>query len=102
MMSSHSDSFVASGNSPTPGPDFIVENHVSISLLDPLPPAANSWVDEHLPHDCTGFGGGIVVEHRYIANIASATMGWWSHETREICQLDSPSFTPPHPDSQER
>ncbi len=41
-MSSHSDSFVASGNSPTE-PDFVVENHGSIFLLRPLSPAAESW-----------------------------------------------------------
>ena len=64
-MSSHSDSFVASGNSPTE-PDFIVENHGSIFLLQPLTSAANSWISEHLPEDRMTFGGAVVVEHRYI------------------------------------
>jgi len=68
MMSSHTDSFVASGSSPTQ-PDFSVENHGSIFLLQPLSPAANSWIEENLPEDRLTFGGAVVVEHRYIADI---------------------------------
>ena len=67
-MSSHSDSFIASGSSPTQ-PDFIVENHGTIFLLQPLSPAANSWIEENLPEDRLTFGGAVVVEHRYIADI---------------------------------
>jgi hypothetical protein len=37
-MSSHLDSFVASGTSPTP--DFRCENHSSIFLLYPLSPGS--------------------------------------------------------------
>lgn len=51
------------------GPDFLVENHGTIFLLQPLTPAANSWVDEHLPEDHLTFGGAVVVEHRFIADI---------------------------------
>lgn len=70
-MSSHNDSFVRSGNSPTQSsaPDFAVENHGSIFLLQPLTPAANSWVEEHLPADRQTFGGAVVVEHRFIWGI---------------------------------
>ena len=72
-MSSHSDSFVASGNSPTLSkPDFQIENHGSIFLVRPLNPNAQTWVDEHI-----GFDNGfqpyyptVVVEHRYIGAIA--------------------------------
>ena len=67
-MSSHIDSYVASGNSPTQ-PDFFVENHGTIFLLQPLTPAANSWVEENLPEDRMTFGGAVAVEHRYIADI---------------------------------
>jgi hypothetical protein len=67
-MSSHSDAFVASGNSPTE-PDFVVENHGSIFLLQPLSPAANSWVEENLPENRQTFGSAVVVEHRYITDI---------------------------------
>ena len=70
-MSSHSDSFAASGNSPTQSsdPDFFVENHGSIFLLQPLTTAANSWISEHLPEDHMTFGGAVVAEHRYIWSI---------------------------------
>ena len=61
-MSSHSDAFVASGNSPTE-PDFVVENHGSIFLLQPLSPAANSWVEENLPENHQTSGSAVVVEH---------------------------------------
>jgi hypothetical protein len=71
MMSSHSDSFAASGSSPTI--DFLCENHGSIFLLKPLTPSATSWVEEHI-----GQGNGyqpylptVVVEHRYIADIVA-------------------------------
>jgi hypothetical protein len=67
-MSSHSDSFSASGSSPTQ-PDFFVENHGTIFLLQPLSPAANSWIEENLPEDRMTFGGAVVVEHKYISDI---------------------------------
>jgi hypothetical protein len=67
-MSSHSDAFIASGNSPTE-PDFVVENHGSIFLLQPLSLAANAWVEENLPENHQTFGSAVVVEHRYITDI---------------------------------
>jgi len=73
-MSSQSDSFVASGNSPTHSekipPDFVVENHGSIFLLRPLTPTARSWVDEHIgDNGYQPYYPTVVVEHRYIADI---------------------------------
>ena len=66
-MSSHNDSFVASGSSPTEiGPDFRCENHGSVFLLTPITQSAQSWVEENLQSDAQWFGGGVVVEHRYI------------------------------------
>jgi len=76
-MSSHNDSFVASGNSPTHSgkipPDFLVENHGSIFLIKPLTPSATSLIAEHIgqengyqPHFPT-----VIVEHRYIADIVA-------------------------------
>ena len=74
-MSSHSDAFVASGNSPTHSgkiqPDFAVENHGSIFLLKPLTPSATSWIEEHIGQE-NGYQPNfptVVVEHRYIADI---------------------------------
>jgi len=49
-MSSHNDSFAASGSSPTEsiGPDFIIENHGSIFLLRPQNENAVAWADAHI------------------------------------------------------
>ncbi len=71
-MSSHSDSFAASGSSPTA--DFNVECHGSIFLLRPLTLAASSWIEEHLPKDRLTFGTAVVVEHRHIADIVRAAL----------------------------
>jgi hypothetical protein len=75
MMSSHNDSFVRSGNSPTRsvGPDFILEGHGSIFLLSPQNKNAIAWVDEHIGSE-NGFQPYwpiVVVEHRYIADIVA-------------------------------
>ena len=64
-MSSHTDSFVASGSSPT-RPDFICENHGSLFLLRPISPAAFLWIHENLPADRQMFVNAVAVEHRYI------------------------------------
>ena len=67
-MSSHNDSFVASGSSPTRS-DFICENHGSIFLLRLISPAAFTWIEEHLPPDRITFGNGVVIEPRYVWTI---------------------------------
>jgi hypothetical protein len=64
-MSSHNDSFVASGSSPTRS-DFICENHGSIFLLRPVSPASFDWIESHLPSDRITFGNAVAVEHRCI------------------------------------
>ena len=64
-MSSHSDSFVASGSSPTQ-PDFICENHGSIFLLRPVSSASFDWIEEHLPPDRLTFGNAVAIDHRCI------------------------------------
>lgn len=65
-MSSHSDSFVSSGSSPTIGADFRCENHGSLFLLFPLNESARSWIEENLPSDAQWFGNAVVIEHHYI------------------------------------
>ncbi len=68
-MSSHNDSFAASGSSPTV--DFLCENHGSIFLLRPLTPSATSWLEENVGQD-NGFQPHwptCVIEHRYIWSI---------------------------------
>lgn len=49
--------------------DFSVENHGSIVLLRPLTPAAEAWIEEHIPDDAQTFGNAIAVEPRYIQDI---------------------------------
>lgn len=78
-MSSHADSFVASGSSPTrrevpSPPDFLLENHVSIFLLRPQNKTAIAWLRKHIGSN-NGFQPywpTVVVEHRYIGSIAEA------------------------------
>ena len=65
-MSSHSDSFAASGSSPTA--DFLCENHGTVFLPRPLTPSAISWLEENIGQD-NGFQAywpTCVIEHRYI------------------------------------
>lgn len=69
----HKNEFQSSGTSPTP--DFLVENHGTIFLLQPLTPAANAWVNDHLPEDRMTFGGAVCVEHRFIRDIVTGIMG---------------------------
>jgi hypothetical protein len=63
-MSSHSDSFAASGSSPTV--DLFCENHGSIFLLRPVSLASFEWIEEHLPPDRITFGNAVAVDHRCI------------------------------------
>ena len=49
--------------------DFSVQNEGTIFLLIPHTDSANAWIEEHIPEDAQRFGGGIVVEHRYIQDI---------------------------------
>ena len=75
-MSSHSDSFVRSGNSPTRSvsknlPDFLVESHGSIFLLRLQNEQAIAWVDERIGSE-NGFQPywpTVVIEHRYLSDI---------------------------------
>lgn len=64
-MSSHNDSFAASGSSPSE-PDFFCENHGSIFLLRPVSRASFDWIEEHLPPDRLTFGNSTVIEPRYV------------------------------------
>lgn len=52
-----------------PEADFTAENYGSICVLQPLSAAANVWVSENLPEDVMKWGGGIVVEPRYLMDI---------------------------------
>ena len=54
--------------------DLIVHDHGSIFLLVAVTPAGEEWIGEHIPEDAMHFGGGVVVEHRYIADIVNGAM----------------------------
>lgn len=45
-------------------PDFKIENHGSIILMQPLTGSADEWLRENT--DGTWYGGALVVEPRYI------------------------------------
>jgi hypothetical protein len=56
----------------TNSPDFSIEGEgrfCTVYLLRPLTPAAFDWIEDNLPADRTTFGGAVVVEHGYIADI---------------------------------
>jgi len=70
-MSSHDDSFVASGNSPTLTRDLVFENHGSLFLIRPVSKSGQQWLDENVGDENTlMFGGAIVCEPRYVEAIA--------------------------------
>jgi hypothetical protein len=80
-MSSHADSFVNSGSSPTHSgkiqPDFVIENHGSIFLLKPQTGPAISWIAEYISPEngYQPYFPTVVVEHRYIADIVAGIQG---------------------------
>ena len=64
------NAYETSGSSPgrTQADFFVSSDSVvpSVYLLTPCSKLAHLWVGEHLPEDALWFGGGIVVEHRFI------------------------------------
>lgn len=51
-------------------PDLVIANHGSIVLLSAETLAGQEWINEHIPDDALTFCGAIVVEPRYIDDIA--------------------------------
>lgn len=49
--------------------DLHIANHGSIYILTPLTRMGRKWVRENLPEDALMWGGGIVVEPRYVGDI---------------------------------
>ena len=52
--------------------DFTVENHGSIFIVQPLTSRVNDWLHEHT--EGTWFGGGLAVEHRYVADLVQGML----------------------------
>lgn len=57
-----------------PAHDFVWSHApgASIGVLTPVSPAGEDWADKHLPQDAIAWGGGVVVEPRYIDPILEA------------------------------
>jgi len=53
-------------------PDFEVQGHYTIYLLQPLNQAAQEWIDNNIPPDSEWYMNSVVIEHRYIADIIQA------------------------------
>ena len=67
-MSSHNDTFAASGSSPSL--DLIFENHLSLYLIRAVSQTGQMWLDENVGDENTlTFGGAIVCEPRYVEAI---------------------------------
>lgn len=56
-------------NETVAGPDFSFCNHGSICTLTPLTDAGREWVAENIGDDAMSWGGGVVIEPRYCADI---------------------------------
>lgn len=56
-----------------PEHDFVWAPQIgsNIGTLTPVSMQGEEWADKHLPKDALSWGGGIVVEHRYIHDILS-------------------------------
>jgi hypothetical protein len=50
--------------------DIRFDNHGSIWLANPLTEAGRDWMSEHLPDDAQTWGEAVVIEPRYVADIA--------------------------------
>ena len=49
--------------------DFMLQNSGSISVLTPLTQQAAQWIDDHIDPNAQSWGGGVVIEHRYVDDI---------------------------------
>jgi hypothetical protein len=51
--------------------DLIIRNHGSVCILVAITPAGQEWIDEHIDPEAMRWGSGIVVEPRYVEDIAN-------------------------------
>jgi hypothetical protein len=52
-------------------PDFTLRSHGSICILTPVTDAAREWCGGNLPEDVQVWGGGYVIESRYVGDIVA-------------------------------
>lgn len=49
--------------------DLLVHGGGTVYILRPTSPTGAAWIEEHIQPDAIWFGGGVVVERRYIRDI---------------------------------
>jgi len=49
--------------------DLIVHGGGTVYLLRPTSMTGEAWIEENIDPDALWFGGGVVIEHRYIRDI---------------------------------
>jgi len=49
--------------------DFLFVDHGSLCILTPRTPETSEWVEQHISPDALYWGGGVVIEPRYVAAI---------------------------------
>lgn len=54
--------------------DLSIQNEGSIFLLRGLTDAGKAWIAENIPSDAQTFGDAVVVEHRFIGDIAQGAV----------------------------
>ena len=75
--------------------DYIVENHGSITIIDPTSEAALQWLYRFLPEDCPRWGKlGFAIETNYVGQILEAMSAdglksesdyvEWMHQEQEL------------------
>lgn len=52
-------------------PDFTIENHGTIFLLNPQHRSACEWLAEHVDEDSLWSNGALAVEHRFISDVVN-------------------------------
>ena len=52
-------------------PDILLENHGSVYLFRPMSKIGRVWIDENVEDDAQLFGGALVVEPRYVNDLAA-------------------------------
>lgn len=54
--------------------DLSIQNEGTIFLLRAHTDAGKEWIAKHIPDDAQHFGGAVVVEHRFIGDIAQGAV----------------------------
>lgn len=54
--------------------DLSIQNEGNIFLLHAHTDEGRAWIAEHIPEDAQMFGNAVVVEHRFIADVAAGAI----------------------------